>query len=148
MSRPVTTQPFANIPDFSTIGSGPINRLDQPEPVQSDPSNLEEAMVQYQRILRRTFDQTRAGRLIEAGGSLLEISEWLVANARELGKMSLFFPGHFHYYFVKSIKPSWGHCLLWVSVVAQSRTPDWTLFLLYNSILFDEHAGTRHARII
>ena len=67
-----------------------MNRLDQPEPQQSDPSSLEEAIGRYQRILRRTFDQTRAGRLVEAGGSLLEISEWLVTNARDLGKMSFF----------------------------------------------------------
>jgi hypothetical protein len=35
----------------------------------------------HEHILRRTFDQTRAGRLVEAGGSLLEISEWLVTHA-------------------------------------------------------------------
>jgi len=90
MARPVTQSFPANIPDFSTIGSGSMNRLDQPEPQQSDPSSLEEAIGRYQRILRRTFDQTRAGRLVEAGGSLLEISEWLVTNARDLGKMSFF----------------------------------------------------------
>jgi hypothetical protein len=95
MARPITTQSFANISDFTTIGSGSMNRLDQPEPLQSDPSSLEEAIGRYQRILRRIFDQTRAGRLIEAGASLLEISEWLVTNARDLGEMSLFFPGSF-----------------------------------------------------
>ncbi|OQE43314.1 hypothetical protein PENCOP_c003G04956 [Penicillium coprophilum] len=87
MARPNTAQPFsAPISDF-TVGPGSMNRLDQPqtESQESDPPSLEEAIGRYHRILRRTFDQTRAGRLVEAGGSLLEISEWLVTNARDLG---------------------------------------------------------------
>ncbi|KAJ5375477.1 hypothetical protein N7517_007483 [Penicillium concentricum] len=87
MARPNTTQSFSEpISDF-TVGSGSMNRLDQPqtESQQSDQPSLEEAIGRYNRILRRTFDQTRAGRLVEAGGSLLEISEWLVTNARDLG---------------------------------------------------------------
>jgi hypothetical protein len=72
-----------------------MNRLDQPQTEsqqqQLDKPSLEEAIGRYQRILRRTFDQTRAGRLVEAGGSLIEISEWLVTNARDLGKMHPFF---------------------------------------------------------
>ena len=96
MARPNTTQSFpAPISDFTAIGSGSMNRLDQPqtesEQQQSDQPSLEEAIGRYQRILRRTFDQTRAGRLVEAGGSLIEISEWLVTNARDLGKMHSFF---------------------------------------------------------
>lgn len=90
MTHSNTTQSFpTNISDFTAIGSGSMNRLDQPEPQQSDQSDqssLGEAIGRYQRILRRTFDQTRAGRLAEAGGSLVEISEWLVTNARDLGK--------------------------------------------------------------
>jgi hypothetical protein len=90
MARPVTTQSFpANVTDF-TIGSGSMSRFDQPEPQQSDPSSLDEAIGQYQSILRHTFDQTRAGRLVEASGSLLRISKWLVDNARRLGKMLFF----------------------------------------------------------
>jgi hypothetical protein len=95
MARPNTTQSFsAPISDFSAIGSGSMNRLDQPQTEsqqqQSDQPSLEEAIGRYQHILRRTFDQTRAGRLVEAGGSLLEISEWLVTHARDLGKMHSF----------------------------------------------------------
>jgi hypothetical protein len=94
MPRPTTTQSFpAPVSDFA-VGSGSMNRLDQPQTEsqeQSDQPSLEEAIGRYQRILRRTFDQTRAGRLVEAGGSLLEISEWLVANARDLGKIQSFF---------------------------------------------------------
>ncbi|CAG7929532.1 unnamed protein product [Penicillium olsonii] len=86
MVRPNTTQAFpSNIPDYTTIGPGSMNRLDQPEPQQSDPSSLEEAIGQYQQLLRQTFDQTRAGRLAEAGATLTQISEWLVTNARDLG---------------------------------------------------------------
>jgi hypothetical protein len=93
--RPNTTQSFsATISDFTAIGSGSMNRLDQhqaePQQQQSDQLSLEEAVGRYQRILRRTLDQTRAGRLVEAGGSLLEISEWLVTNARDLGKLRSF----------------------------------------------------------
>lgn len=110
MVRPNTTQSFpSNIPDFTAIGSGSMNRLDQ-EPQQSDPSSLEEAIGQYQHLLRQTFDQTRAGRLAEAGASLTQISEWLVTNARELGKMMLFFSffGFFHRcaLFLVDISPS------------------------------------------
>ncbi|CAI7647954.1 unnamed protein product [Penicillium viridicatum] len=90
MARPNTTQTFpAPISDFTAIGSGSMDRLGQPqtEPQQqqSNQPSLEEAIGRYQRILRRSFDQTRAGRLVEAGGSLIEISEWLVTNARDLG---------------------------------------------------------------
>ncbi|EKV12280.1 hypothetical protein PDIG_46050 [Penicillium digitatum PHI26] len=89
MARPNTTQSFpVPISDFTAIGSGSMSRLDQPQTEsqqqESDQSSLEEAIGRYQRILRRTFDQTRTGRLVEAGGSLVEISEWLVTNARDL----------------------------------------------------------------
>lgn len=95
MTHSNTTQPFStNISDFTAIETGSMNRLDQPEPQQSDQSNLEEAIGRYQRILRRTFDQTRAGRLTEAGGSLLEISEWLVTHARDLGKCCFLYLFH------------------------------------------------------
>lgn len=105
MARPNTTQSFpAPISDFTAIGSGSMNRLDQPQTEsqqqESDQPSLEGAIGRYQRILRRTFDQTRAGRLVEAGGSLIEISEWLVTNARDLGKMhSFFFTGNISYCF-------------------------------------------------
>ncbi|KAF9239042.1 hypothetical protein DTO012A7_9398 [Penicillium roqueforti] len=88
MARPNTTQTFsAPVSDFAAICSGSMNRVDQPqqESQPSDQPSLDEAIGRYQRILCHTFDQTRAGRLVEAGGSLLEISEWLVTNARELG---------------------------------------------------------------
>ncbi|KAB8200313.1 hypothetical protein BDV34DRAFT_205081 [Aspergillus parasiticus] len=53
--------------------------------VVSDPTTLTDAYGQFQRALRGTLDNARTGRLEEASRSLLEISEWLVTNARELG---------------------------------------------------------------
>ncbi|KAJ5920940.1 hypothetical protein N7466_009266 [Penicillium verhagenii] len=97
MARPSTTQPFpATMSDFTPIGTAGSSRLDpQPPQIQhhsdppqlpaSDLSSLEEAYSQYQRALRSTFDHTRTGRLVEASRSLLEISEWLVTNSRDLG---------------------------------------------------------------
>ncbi|KAJ6109882.1 hypothetical protein N7486_002117 [Penicillium sp. IBT 16267x] len=94
MPRSSTTQPFpATMSDFPPIGTAGSSRLDPPAQHHSDPpqlpasdlASLEEAYSQYQHALRSTFDQTRAGRLAEASRSLLEISEWLVTNSRDLG---------------------------------------------------------------
>ncbi|KAJ5986705.1 hypothetical protein N7451_011070 [Penicillium sp. IBT 35674x] len=94
MARPSTTQPFpATMAEFTPIGTAGSSRLDPPSQHHSDPpqqhasdlSSLEEAYSQYQRALRGTFDSTRTGRLVEASRSLLEISEWLVTNSRDLG---------------------------------------------------------------
>ena len=98
MARPNTTQPFPpTMAEFT--GPSSSSRLD-PQPAQhlsnplrlpaSDPSSLEEAYSYYQRALRNTFDHTRAGRLVEASRLLLEISEWLVTHARDLGRFALF----------------------------------------------------------
>ncbi|KAJ5302166.1 hypothetical protein N7508_007029 [Penicillium antarcticum] len=84
-NQPGPMRPTTQFPTGFTIGPESMNRLEPELSLQSDPSNLEEAVGRYQRFLRRTFDQTRAGRLVEAGGLLLEISEWLVTNARDLG---------------------------------------------------------------
>lgn len=66
----------------------------QSQPVAAEPTtaaatNLDEAYRQLQRALRGILDHSRAGRLVEASRSLLEISKWLVTNARELGTLSL-----------------------------------------------------------
>jgi hypothetical protein len=102
MARPSNAHPFpTTMADFTPIGTGSSARLDQSvqqqeqqqvDPSQqpaTDPSSLDQAS-QYQRALHSTFDQTRAGRLVEASGSLLEISEWLVTNARDLGRFGSF----------------------------------------------------------
>lgn len=68
--------------DYNPIGTS--EALEQHEQVQES-TNIDDAYDQYQQALRVTFDHTRAGRLVDASRTLLEISEWLVGNARELG---------------------------------------------------------------
>ncbi|EEP78220.1 predicted protein [Uncinocarpus reesii 1704] len=48
-------------------------------------SGLEDAYNQYQQALRQTFENIRIGRLIPASRSLVEMSEWLLGNAVDLG---------------------------------------------------------------
>lgn len=50
-----------------------------------DPASYDDAYNQYQHALKQTFENTRTGRLVEAGQSLLDISEWLLGHAVELG---------------------------------------------------------------
>ncbi|MCJ1282991.1 hypothetical protein MMC26_002318 [Xylographa opegraphella] len=58
----------------------------QPEPQeQPDNSGYDAAYSQYLEALRRAFQDIRDGRLVEAGQCLLEISEWLLGHASELG---------------------------------------------------------------
>ncbi|KAJ5751462.1 uncharacterized protein N7511_008427 [Penicillium nucicola] len=77
-------RPVNYFPTNFAIGSKYMNRLEPELSLQFDPPNLEEAVCQYQRFLRRTVDNMRAGRLIEARGLLQEFSKWLVTNARHL----------------------------------------------------------------
>ncbi|KAL9591273.1 MAG: hypothetical protein Q9179_007889 [Wetmoreana sp. 5 TL-2023] len=56
---------------------------------QEQPSTShDEEYNQYQEALKQTFEKTSRGRLVEAGQSLLEISEWLLGHAKELGLVS------------------------------------------------------------
>ncbi|KJF59963.1 hypothetical protein, variant [Coccidioides immitis RS] len=57
----------------------PSERLREPS------SGLEDAYNRYQQALRQTFENIRIGRLITASRSLLEMSEWLLGNAVDLG---------------------------------------------------------------
>lgn len=100
IGRSNTAQHFpATMADFTTVAAPA--RLEQQSPPQqqqhmaagvSESMNLGEAHNQFQQALRGTFDHSRSGRLVEASRSLLEISEWLVANARELGKLVVLVP--------------------------------------------------------
>lgn len=74
--------------DLEHTGQQPLTRK-QPDLCQNRVSNPEEAFGGYQHALCRAFDLTRAGRLIDASRTLLEVSEWLIGNARELGKTSV-----------------------------------------------------------
>ncbi|KAI9741925.1 MAG: hypothetical protein M1834_000314 [Cirrosporium novae-zelandiae] len=53
-------------------------------------TNYDNAYNQFQDALRQTFDSIKASRLSEASQSLLQISEWLLSNALNLGKVSTF----------------------------------------------------------
>jgi len=68
--------------DYNTIAT--TEGLEQQEQAPES-TNVDEAFREYQQALIVTFDHTRAGRLVDASRTLLEISEWLVGNARELG---------------------------------------------------------------
>ncbi|KAF7591283.1 hypothetical protein BBP40_001792 [Aspergillus hancockii] len=94
IGRSSGTQPFpttmADMPPGGTTGrfdSSSSQQQSQPVPSQaiSESTTLTDAYGQFQRALRGTLDHARAGRLVEASRSLLEISEWLVTNAPELG---------------------------------------------------------------
>ncbi|OOF91129.1 hypothetical protein ASPCADRAFT_57730, partial [Aspergillus carbonarius ITEM 5010] len=60
-------------------------QLPPPSRAGSESNGWKQLYAQFQHALRETFDYTRAGRLVDASRSLLQISEWLVANARDLG---------------------------------------------------------------
>ncbi|KAL2828255.1 hypothetical protein BDW59DRAFT_159843 [Aspergillus cavernicola] len=88
IGRSSATQPFpATMADMTPVGAaGQQPALSQSQPrTMSEPPTEAEAYRQFQRHLRGTIDHTRAGRLVEASQSLINISEWLVASARELG---------------------------------------------------------------
>jgi hypothetical protein len=91
IGRSNATQPFsATMADMTPVGAAGQQTLSQSQPqVLSELPASAEPYRQLQRALRGTIDHTRAGRLVEASRSLLEISEWLVASARELGMFSL-----------------------------------------------------------
>lgn len=59
------------------------------EPEDQDTSTFDRLHGEYQVALKRTFESTCAGRLAEAGRSLLEISEWLLGHAGELGRLGV-----------------------------------------------------------
>ncbi|KAL8643246.1 MAG: hypothetical protein Q9228_000140 [Teloschistes exilis] len=58
------------------------------EPQETSSANYDEGYSRYQGALKQTFENTGKGRLTEAGQSLLEISEWLLSHAKELGLVS------------------------------------------------------------
>lgn len=72
------------MPGFnSTSGQDPQERQ---EATQKRPSGLDEAYNRYQQTLKQVFYDIKAGRLANASESMLEMSEWLLGNAVELGK--------------------------------------------------------------
>lgn len=71
----------------------------QPQQSAANPAtaiaHLEDAYSQYQRAIRVTLDHSRAGSLVEAGQSILEISEWILTNAEQLGMFSFLYLSFF-----------------------------------------------------
>lgn len=88
IGRSSATQPFpATMADMASVGAAGQQQalsLSQPQAL-SETQSATEPYRQFQLALRRTFNHIGAGRLVEASRSLLDISEWLVASARELG---------------------------------------------------------------
>ncbi|KAL4801368.1 hypothetical protein BDV18DRAFT_85570 [Aspergillus unguis] len=87
IGRSSATQPFpATMADMAPVGAaGQQQALSQPQAQALPDQPSTEPYRQFQLALRGTIDHTRAGRLIEASRSLLDVSDWLVASARELG---------------------------------------------------------------
>ncbi|KAF3272926.1 hypothetical protein TWF970_009940 [Orbilia oligospora] len=56
-----------------------------PEEGSSDQASMDAAYNQYQDALRSCFQNVRDGRMVAAGTALLDISEWLLSNAVDLG---------------------------------------------------------------
>ena len=71
----VAEYPRPNIPEV----------LEQPETEVED-TRYDAEYNQYMDTLRETFQNTRDGRLIEAGQSLLRMTAWLLTSADRLGK--------------------------------------------------------------
>lgn len=95
--QPLPYQPQASITQSSltsTYTPG-MAEFSQPttaevsEPEDQDTSTFDRLHGEYQEALKRTFESTCAGRLVEAGRSLLEISEWLLGHAGELGGLDV-----------------------------------------------------------
>ncbi|KAI4129953.1 MAG: hypothetical protein LQ347_003558 [Umbilicaria vellea] len=84
LARSTNPSPYqSSMADFAQPIASEV--LEQQE-LALDSSSYDDAYNQYQNALKLTFENTRSGRLIEAGQSLLEISEWLLGHAVELGR--------------------------------------------------------------
>ncbi|KAE8371669.1 hypothetical protein BDV26DRAFT_298598 [Aspergillus bertholletiae] len=94
LGRPTGSQPFpttmTDMPPGGTVGrfESPSSQQQPhqvPSQVAPDPTGFAHSYGQFQRALHGTLNNARTGRLEEASRTLLEISEWLVSNAQELG---------------------------------------------------------------
>lgn len=85
-SRPgVATSYPENMTGFNAP-SGPAALELQEAPRPESSTSVEESYNRYNQALRRTFQDVRNGRLSSASETLLEMSEWLLGNAVELGR--------------------------------------------------------------
>lgn len=74
--------------DLAQQQNAPDPPPDEVETQEPDDRDFERAYAQYQETLKQTFENTREGRLVEAGQSLLQISEWLLGAASDLGNLA------------------------------------------------------------
>ncbi|KAI9677552.1 MAG: hypothetical protein M1817_006506 [Caeruleum heppii] len=76
-----------------TYATGSMGGVSHPAPIApatdsgsvAEPPNYDEAYDRYQVAVKRVFHCVHHGQLLEAGQLLLEISEWLLSNAVDLG---------------------------------------------------------------
>ena len=85
--QPSASQGRSSLQPTYPTGMADFSQPSAPDVEQQNPeaTKYDQAYSQYQEALKQTFENTRAGRLEEAGASLLEISEWLLGHAAELG---------------------------------------------------------------
>jgi hypothetical protein len=79
----------ASMAEFSSIGSETLPQQEYTHDVSGYDDAYNAAYNQYQQALKQTFENTRDGRLVEASQSLLDISEWLLGHAQDLGTFNL-----------------------------------------------------------
>ena len=85
-NRPTEGSSYATgVGDYSQLSmSGAL----EPAEAAQDPSAGEEPYKTYLESLKQTYQFTYEGRLVEAGQRLLELSDWLIGHATELGQSS------------------------------------------------------------
>jgi len=69
-------------PDYSQT-----SKIEEPVQPGQDTDSYGEQLANYQRAICETNDNTSRGRLFEAGSSLMELSNWLLRKAGDLGRL-------------------------------------------------------------
>ena len=83
-SRATNISPYPVVmSDYAQLGMP--NVLDQQNPSQ-ELETTDDAHSTYLETVKRTYQDAYDGKLIEAGRRLLELSEWLLGHANDLGK--------------------------------------------------------------
>jgi hypothetical protein len=139
----IETEPLCEL-----ISSPVQKQADPPQPTTTGPSSLDKIDAQYQQAICSVLEHTRAGRMVEASRSLLKISEWLVTNARDLGRLS---SSSLFDFSSKRYKLDWGAKLGKWDSCHTNRNQELALFLpqvyLALALLF-KAIGTFHTCII
>jgi hypothetical protein len=83
LDRRIDTSTMASFNPTESIGN-------MQQVMQQNMTNLEDAYNQYRQALITVFGYTQRGHLNEASRLLLDLSAWLIDNARDLGKILSF----------------------------------------------------------